>query len=71
MGSNAALEKAVQVVEQTRRQELGVLVLDYVNEEKDGTTRDEFRWGRWGLAQCVGYCVAGAVQGVGKKSLIQ
>lgn len=43
VGSNAALEKAVQVVEQTRRQELGVLVLDYVNEEKDGTTRDEFR----------------------------
>lgn len=44
VGSNAALEKAVQVVEQTRRQELGVLVLDYVNEEKDGTTRDEFRF---------------------------
>lgn len=34
----------MQVVEQTRSHQLGVLVLDYVNEEKDGTTRDEFRF---------------------------
>ncbi len=44
MGTNAALEKAVQAVEQTRSHQLGVLVLDYVNEEKDGATRDEFRF---------------------------
>ncbi|GLC35581.1 hypothetical protein PLESTB_000191100 [Pleodorina starrii] len=44
VGSNAALEKAVQVVEKTRNHQLGVLVLDYVNEEKDGSTRDEFRF---------------------------
>ncbi|PNW73788.1 hypothetical protein CHLRE_13g572700v5 [Chlamydomonas reinhardtii] len=44
VGTNPALEKAVQVVEQTRSHQLGVLVLDYVNEEKDGTTRDEFRF---------------------------
>lgn len=43
VGNNAALEKAVQVVEATRSHQLGVLVLDYVNEEKDGSTRDEFR----------------------------
>ncbi|KXZ49298.1 hypothetical protein GPECTOR_22g892 [Gonium pectorale] len=44
VGTDQALEKAVQVVEQTRNHQLGVLVLDYVNEEKDGTTRDEFRF---------------------------
>ena len=44
VGNNAALEKAIGVVERTRNHTIGVQVLDYVNEEKDGSAKDEFRW---------------------------
>lgn len=46
VGTDAALEKAIAVVEKggSKAQALGVLVLDYVNEEKDGATQDEFRF---------------------------
>ena len=49
VGNTSALEKAINVVVKTKSHQLGVLVLDYVNEEKDGSTRDEFR------------CVSGAL----------
>ena len=32
------------MVERTRNHTIGVQVLDYVNEEKDGSAKDEFRW---------------------------
>ena len=43
VGNNAALEKAIAVVERTRNHTIGVQALDYVNEEKDGSAKDEFR----------------------------
>lgn len=43
VNNNAALEKAISVVEKTKSHTLGVVVLDYVNEEKDGSLKDEFR----------------------------
>jgi WD repeat-containing protein 19 len=46
VGNNAALEKAIAVVERTRNHTIGVQVLDYVNEEKDGSAKDEFRLAR-------------------------
>eukprot|EP00798_Chlamydomonas_sp_ICE-L_P012692 gene12692-15924_t len=39
VGNNATLEKAIGVVEKTKSHQLGVLVLDFVNEEKDGSLR--------------------------------
>lgn len=44
VGSNSALDKAIAVVERTKNHQLGVTVLDYVNEEKDGGLKDEFRF---------------------------
>ena len=34
-----SVEKAIAVVERTRQPQLGVMVMDYVNEERDGSTR--------------------------------
>mmetsp|Transcript_36982 Transcript_36982/g.82211 ORF Transcript_36982/g.82211 Transcript_36982/m.82211 type:complete len:1366 (+) Transcript_36982:300-4397(+) len=44
VGNNMALDKAIAVVEKTKNHNLGVLVLDYVNEEKDGSAKDEYRF---------------------------
>lgn len=44
VGSNSALEKAIAIVEKTKNHSLGIMVLDFVNEEKDGATKDEFRF---------------------------
>ncbi|GFH27640.1 flagellar associated protein, partial [Haematococcus lacustris] len=42
--TDAALDKAIAVVEKTRAHNLGVLVLDYVSEEKEGSAKDEYRF---------------------------
>ena len=39
-----ALEKAIAVIQETRNHTLGVLVLDFVNEEREGSARDELRF---------------------------
>ncbi|GAX77949.1 hypothetical protein CEUSTIGMA_g5391.t1 [Chlamydomonas eustigma] len=44
VGSSGALEKAIGVVERTRNHTIGVQVMDYVNEEVDGSAKDEFRF---------------------------
>lgn len=44
VGSNSALEKAIGIVERSKNNSLGIMVLDYVNEEKDGAAKDEYRF---------------------------
>lgn len=44
VGTNPAIEKAIALVQKTRNHTIGVQVLDFVNEEKDGSSKDEFRF---------------------------
>ncbi|KAG1674427.1 hypothetical protein FOA52_012954 [Chlamydomonas sp. UWO 241] len=44
VGNNVAVDKAIKVVERTRNHTTGVLVMDYVNEEVDGSRKDEYRF---------------------------
>lgn len=44
VGNHGSLEKAIEVVQKTHNHTLGVLVMDYVNEEVDGSAKDEFRF---------------------------
>lgn len=45
VGNHQALDKAIEVVQKTHNHTIGVLIMDYVNEEVDGSAKDEFRWG--------------------------
>jgi WD repeat-containing protein 19 len=51
-----AVEKAIGVVQQSRNEQLGMLVLDYIMDVMEGTDRDELRFklniamGRYGEA---------------------
>jgi WD repeat-containing protein 19 len=40
---HGALDKAIGVVQKTRNHTIGVLVIDYVNEEVEGSAKDEYR----------------------------
>lgn len=44
VGTDAALEKAIGVVEKTQVNQLCLVVMDYVNEERDGIVKDQYRW---------------------------
>jgi len=44
VGKHEAIDKAIKTVERTRNHTTGVLVLDYVNEEVDGSRKDEYRF---------------------------
>lgn len=46
IGNHQALDKAIEVVQKTHNHTIGVLIMDYVNEEVDGSAKDEFRWGQ-------------------------
>lgn len=44
VGKDGALDKAIAVVQRTRNHTIGVLVMDFVNEEIDGSAKDEYRF---------------------------
>ncbi|MEW5318051.1 MAG: hypothetical protein WDW38_009304 [Sanguina aurantia] len=44
VGTDAALEKAIGVVEKTQVNQLCLVVMDFVNEEREGIVKDQYRF---------------------------